>query len=244
MATTASLRVLSSRLSAEVDRLFAESGRKLDVVAVSEGTYVLRDYLSEHRDAPLATVVLSSPLPRPDRVYYPASGGGFGTVAGAEARLLLEVPEAEVTGEYVRADIPMLASLEAQGPLYRQESLCPVRGVRVVALLPFTAAPVIPPGPVGGIPNGVVPMAHATIVSRASVRHEIEKVLAGKPIDHFFGWGFPFDLARYAASAGSRQRAIAAPAGRVVSGKTDVDQPFFVRWRCGACAVGTVCVTS
>lgn len=200
-ATTSSLKVLARRLSTQVQHLAATSGRPVDVVADSEGTWVVKEYLATHAHAPLENVVLTSPLPRPDRAYYPPRGGGFGTVAAAEAQLLLKVPRAESPHEIVRTDIPMLRSLEAQGPLFRQRSLCPAAGTRIVALLPLSAAVVTPPGPVGGIPNGVVPAVHASVASTGTVRHEIEKVLAGKPLDHFFGWGFAFDLTRYAASA-------------------------------------------
>jgi hypothetical protein len=77
----------------------------------------------------------------------------------------------------------------------------PVPGVRVVALLPLTAAVVDPPGPVGGIPEGVVPGIHGTLTGRGTVRRELVNVLRGRPLAHYFGWGLAFQLIRYAASA-------------------------------------------
>lgn len=202
-ATTAGFRALTHRFAVQVDRLAARSRRKVDVVAVSEGTLVVEDYLAHHHGAPVRTVVLSSPLPRPDRVYYPTAKdmSGFGAIAGAEARLLLEVPETEVRREDIRATIPMLGSLLRNGPFFRQRSLCPAPHARVVAVLPLSAAVVDPPGPVAGIPNGVVPTIHAELETKSAVRTETAKVLAGEPLDHFFGWGLTFQFVRYSASA-------------------------------------------
>lgn len=202
-ATTRSLHVLVRRFAAQVDRLRRLTGRRVDVVAVSEGTLVLRDYLAHTRSRALHTVVFASPLPRPDRVYAPPSGhSGFGMAATAEIGALLEISRAEQPNLDVNMNLPILRSLLAQGPLFRQRSLCPVPGITIVALLPMTAAIDDPPGPVGGVDTSVAPDLHAHLIQTAAVRREVASLLHGKPLSRHFGWGLAFQLLRYASSIG------------------------------------------
>ncbi|MGH9089434.1 MAG: hypothetical protein ACRDYZ_15220 [Acidimicrobiales bacterium] len=128
----------------------------MDIVEVSEGTYVVREYPTTHPHPPLHVVVLAGPLPRPDRVFYPptGSGPGYGIAGVWETHLLLDISKMESSQEDIQMSMPMIRSLIRQGPLYRQRSLCPVPGVRLVALLPLTAAVATPPGPSGGSPKG------------------------------------------------------------------------------------------
>lgn len=202
-ATTQSLPRLAAKFARQVTRLHRLTHKTVDVVAISEGTYVVRQYLATHRRPPLHVVVLASPLPRPDRAYYPPVGSneGYGIAAGWETHLLLEVSLAEAPHEDIRTGMPMIRSLIRQAPEFRQRSLCPVPGVRVVALLPLTAAVDTPPGPVAGIPTGVMPSVHGTLVSSGGVRKELLGVLEGQPLSRYFGWGLAFQVARYAASA-------------------------------------------
>lgn len=202
-ATTRSLPALASQFAAQVQRLERMSGRPVDVVAVSEGTLVVREYLAYYPAAPVHVAVLLSPLPRPDRVYYPPAGRpGFGFAAAAEIEAILDISRAEISRLDVSTTMPMVRSLVGQGPLFRQRSLCPARGVRVVSLLPMTAAVDDPPGPVGGVPTGVVPALHATLLTHGEVRRNVVAVLRGKPVSRYFGWGFAFQLLRYATTAG------------------------------------------
>lgn len=200
--TTRSLRTLSDLLAAQIGRLARASGRTVDVVAVSEGTFVVREYLATHRAPPVHVVVLASPLPRPDRVFAPSPGrAGYGFAASWELHELLEVSRAEAPTLDISVRMPMVRSLLAQAPLFRQRTLCPVPGVRVVALLPLSTAVSDPPGPVAGIPAAVIPALHATLIETSVVRRGVAGVLQGRQLAHYFGWGLAFQLLRYAASA-------------------------------------------
>lgn len=201
--TTEALPVLADRMAAQVARLYHLTHERVDVVAVSEGTDVVRQYLASHPHPPLHVVVLASPLPRPDRVFYPRldRSSGYGIADGWETHLLLDVAKAESPHEDIQTTMPMVRSLVQQGPTFRQRSLCPVPGVRVVALLPLTAAVDTPPGPVGGVPTGVVPTIHGSLVTSGTVREDLVGVLRGKHLSRYFGWGLAFQLARYSASA-------------------------------------------
>jgi hypothetical protein len=208
--TFQSLTVLAARFASQVRRLARLSGQDVDVVAISEGTLVVRAFLGAHRRPPLGVVVLASPLLRPDRVWYPPAGAsGPGLAAAAEARLLLAVPHAENPIDHFGLELPLARSLLDDAPLYRQRSLCPVPGVAMVALVPFTAAFVDPPGPVSGVPSEVVPATHATIVTSGVARRTILDVLeeggatlASSAIDDGVdALGLAFQAVRYAASA-------------------------------------------
>lgn len=202
VATTQSLVTLARRLAGQVDALTRLTGEPVDVVAVSEGTYIVRDYLASHPHPPLRIVVLASPLPRPDRVFVPEVGRtGYGFAAAWEIHAILGIARAEDPTLDISVDMPMVRSLLAQGPLFRQRSLCPVPGVRVVALLPLSAAIADPPGPAGGIPTGVLPAVHATLVEAGAVKRDVARILAGHPFGRYVGWGLGYQLLRYAASA-------------------------------------------
>ena len=66
------LPVLGDRIAAQVERLYAETGRPVDLVAESEGTLGVYAMLARHPDVPIGSVVLLSPIIAPGQVSYPA----------------------------------------------------------------------------------------------------------------------------------------------------------------------------
>jgi len=77
------LPVLGDRIAAQVWRLHAKTGRRVDVVAESEGTLGVYAMLALHPHVPLAAVVLLSPIVAPGQVTYPV-GDGSAEVPGSE----------------------------------------------------------------------------------------------------------------------------------------------------------------
>jgi hypothetical protein len=77
------LPVLGDRIAAQVWRLHARTGQRVDVVAESEGTLGVYAMLALHPHVPLAGVVLLSPIVAPGQVSYPV-GGGSAEVPGTE----------------------------------------------------------------------------------------------------------------------------------------------------------------
>ena len=77
------LSVLGDRIAAQVRRLHAKTGRRVDVVAESEGTLGVYAMLALHPHVPLGTVMLLSPIVAPGQVSYPV-GGGSAEVPGGE----------------------------------------------------------------------------------------------------------------------------------------------------------------
>jgi hypothetical protein len=82
-ASNLPLPVLGDRIAAQVWRLHAKTGRRVDVVAESEGTLGVYAMLALHPHVPLAAVVLLSPIVAPGQVTYPV-GDGSAVVPGSE----------------------------------------------------------------------------------------------------------------------------------------------------------------
>lgn len=153
--TTRSLPFLARLLAVQVARLAEETGKTVDLVAVSEGTFVVREYLAAHRAPPLHVLVLASPLPRPDRDCIPPAGrAGYGFAASMEIQAILDISRAEAPTLDIGVDMAMVRSLLAQGPLFRQRMLCPVGWTRIVALLPLSTVIADPPRTGRGHPGG------------------------------------------------------------------------------------------
>jgi hypothetical protein len=77
------LPVLGDRIAAQVWRLHARTGQRVNIVAESEGTLGVYAMLARHPHVPLAAVVLLSPIVAPGQVSYPI-GGGSARVPGDE----------------------------------------------------------------------------------------------------------------------------------------------------------------
>ncbi len=77
------LPVLGERIAAQVWRLHAKTGRRVDIVAESEGTLGVYAMLAQHPHVPLANVALLSPIVAPGQASYPV-GEGSAEVPGSE----------------------------------------------------------------------------------------------------------------------------------------------------------------
>jgi hypothetical protein len=77
------LPVLGDRIAAQVWRLHARTGQRVDVVAESEGTLGVYAMLAQHPHVPVAAAVLLSPIVAPGQVSYPVRGG-LAMVPGSE----------------------------------------------------------------------------------------------------------------------------------------------------------------
>ena len=82
------LPVLGDRIAAQVWRLHARTGRRVDVVAESEGTLGVYAMLAQHPHVPVAAVVLLSPIVAPGQVSYPV-GRGSALVPGSELQAVV-----------------------------------------------------------------------------------------------------------------------------------------------------------
>lgn len=199
--THQSLQLSAQRLATQVQALHQATGRPVEIVAASEGTMVSRTYFATVAHPPVDTYVQLSPLIRPARVWYPPAGqDGSGYIAGWEARGILSLLRTESSGVDLTANMPFLRSLVDGAPLYRDQTMCPIPGVRTFLFFPLEGALTVYRGPLARTDWTTLPAFHGNLLEDAQVQQEVAKVLAGQP-HHFTGWEVAFQVIRGAAGA-------------------------------------------
>lgn len=183
-ATHQSLSVLADRLARQIDTIHRRSGRKVAILAESEGTFVARTYLREHSHPHVDTVVLLSPLVRPARIYYPprTADSGWGVALGWEMRMLTTLSRLK-TGSTVSADEPFVRSVMRKGPVFRDRMLCPVPHTKVLAFLSTADAAAVPPGHLTDVKAIEVQALHGSLNAKQDDRDKIAAALLGRPVD-------------------------------------------------------------
>lgn len=201
-ATYQSLAKSARLLADQIDQLHRRSGQPVTVIAESEGTMVARVYFATHPHPPVDRYIQSSPLIRPSRVYYPPAGqAGFGIVGGWEAREMLTLVRLEDPELKFDADIPFLRSMVERAPLLRDQTLCPIPGVKTFMFIPLEAAMMAEGGPLSRIRWAALPGWHATLLDRGVVDEDIRHLLQTGALRHRTGWALAFQLIRGAATA-------------------------------------------
>ncbi|HEX2772391.1 MAG TPA: hypothetical protein VHN18_08180, partial [Micromonosporaceae bacterium] len=181
-ATHRSLGSSASLLAAHVDAVHRRTGRPVALLGASEGAMVARTYLERWPETPVDVALQFSPLVRPGRAYYPPPGhGGWGVVAGWELRAIFAVTNL-LRGVDDSPDEPFVRSVLADAPFYRNRTLCPVAGVRMIAFLPTVSAAEAPPGEYARIPVVQMPAFHGGLVGREVVLDRVIDLVAGEPI--------------------------------------------------------------
>jgi hypothetical protein len=201
-STHDALSTLSQRMAQQVASLARRTGRRVDIVAVSEGTAVTATYLALHKDAPVRDVVLVSPLLHAGSVTYPPRGKqGWGMVAGRGLQLL-STWLSPLSSQDLSPSQPFLRSLVALAPnALRADCTTPCRR-RVVAIVPLADT-------VAGTPTDgqatvvVVPAFHGANLSDPTVQRTIAETMRGLPVT---GSTSEADLARIIAGLASAWR--------------------------------------
>ncbi len=183
-ATHRTLGSSAALLAAQVDVVHRRTGRPVALVGQSEGAMVIRTYLEQRPQAsPVDTALLFSPLIRPARAYYPLPGhSGWGVATGWELRLLFGASNLfrEVDSN---PDEPFVRSVMDNAPFYRNRTLCPVPGVRMIAFLPTVSAIETPPGQQARIPVYEQPAFHGGLLGRQTVQDRLVDFIAGDPVN-------------------------------------------------------------
>lgn len=109
-----------------------------------------------------------SALPLAPQLSAPAPFGGFGLVAGWEAREMLTLVRLESPALKFHADIPFLRSMVKRAPQLRDQTLCPIPGEKTFMFIPLQAAMMAERGPLSRIRWDALPGWHATLLKRAA----------------------------------------------------------------------------
>jgi hypothetical protein len=177
--TVRSVGSLVRMLSLQVEQLARQTGRRVDLVAESEGALLAETFVLSHPRAPVSTVVLVSPLLDPGRAKYAVDGSGRGSVPRAALQTLGEAYGA-VSPVDLSPTNAFLESLDKASPLLVDEAECPLKGVRRFAILPLADATASPPRVAPPFPSVVVPAFHGGLIGQATTEAIVEEVLEGR----------------------------------------------------------------
>ena len=179
-ATYRSLESSTALLAAQVDAVHRRTGRPVALVGQSEGAMVVRTYLERTPGSPVDVALQFSPLIRPGRAYYPPPDArtGWGVVTGWELRAIFALADIGQANRQ-HPDEPFIRSILENAPFYRNRTLCPVPGVRIIGFLPTASAVEAPPGRYTEIPVFQLPTFHGGLIGRRSVQSQIVIVLEG-----------------------------------------------------------------
>ncbi|MBO4207166.1 hypothetical protein GSF22_14280 [Micromonospora echinofusca] len=183
-ATQQALGTSADLLSAHVDALHRRTGRRIVLLGQSEGAMVARTYLAKRPRSPVDTVLLFSPLVRAGRTYYPPPDQqtGWGVAAGWLLRGIFGL--ANLTKPVKDdPDGPFVRSILDNAPFYRNQTLCPVPGVVMVAFVPTVTAAESPPGEYADIPVFQLPAFHGGIIGRAVAQRRLVEILRGVAVE-------------------------------------------------------------
>ena len=181
--TTISVADSVRLLEQQVDRLHLRTGRQVALVGESEGAMVARTYLQQRSHPAVDMLIMFSPLINAGRAYYPPrdQGRGWGVVTGWQLRLLFGLVDL-AGGPGSGPDEPFIRSLVDNAPFYRNQLMCPLPGVRIVAFVPTSTAAEAPPGDYTEIPVFQVPGVHGGLLHRGLVSDQLITFLDGEAI--------------------------------------------------------------
>jgi hypothetical protein len=199
--THRALSDLVRELRREVNAYYRASGRRLTVVAESEGALLAKAYLAATPHAPVRNLVILSPLVEPGRVYYPVDGeegwGAGGALAMAGFAWALDgVSPVDVT-----PDTPFLRSIVDEAPSLRGLMSCPIPHVRQLAVLPLDTGVSAPAPSSLGIPYTVIPAFHGGMLDDDTTAAVVAQMVAGKRVHADAGWTLAEHVIQAGASA-------------------------------------------
>jgi len=192
---------LEQMLADQVEVLYRQTHRRVDIASESEGALIAETYVLADPGAPVRTAVYASPLVDPGRVWYPVSRPTGWGIASAEAMQLLGRGFQSAAPIDLSPRSSFLASLDEVAPLLQTMYSCSVPGVRQFALLPLADSVADPPGATFAFPTAVVPAFHGGLIPSHEGSTVISNVLEGRPAGTSGIWEFLEDAVRDAATA-------------------------------------------
>ncbi|MGE5137566.1 MAG: hypothetical protein ACM32E_32295 [Gemmatimonadota bacterium] len=178
-ASNLSLTVLGHRVTAQLLQLYRETGRRVDIVAESEGTLGVDAMLALHPRVPLGSVVLLSPIIAPGQDSYPSlDGANPGLVAGAELRGVIwfvgGLSPFGTTGAQT-----FVNSVDSLGA--RFAVLAHPRLARSLQFMPLADAVTMPACPLAANVE-VVPAFHGELLGDPAVLEAVRAFLSHEPV--------------------------------------------------------------
>jgi hypothetical protein len=177
--TVKPLSTLDRMMAEQIEALAGDTGRRVDVVAESEGALVAKTTLLAWPRLPVKALVMASPLLVPGQTTYPqdtTGGWGVGTsvLMGAIGSAFHSVSPVNLS-----PDNAFLASIDEQASVLRQAASCPLAGVRQLAILPLADATVTPPGAASRLDQVVVVAFHGGILGQPAYANVVAQFLDG-----------------------------------------------------------------
>jgi hypothetical protein len=171
------LPTLVHLLDTEVRTFAGQTGQPVDIVSDSEGALVAKVYVLSHPDAPVRSLVLTSPLVQPGRAYFPARGSdGYGIAAGYGLRGVSAALRA-LTPLDISPDGPFLRSVANHGPSLRDALGCSLPHTAQLALFPLADAVGAPYNATSHVRAAVLPAFHGKLLERHSAQRAIGEYL-------------------------------------------------------------------
>jgi hypothetical protein len=188
-------------MARQVEAFRADVEQPVTIVAESEGALVAKAYLMSHRDAPVDTLVLLSPLVEPGGAYYPPAGDdGWGVAGGLGLRWITAVVRS-LSPLDVTTDDGLFRSLADDAPAFREMLACPVDGVDQLAVFPLADAVAGAEPHLRGVPSAVVPAFHGGLADNPAVQRTIRAVLRGGASPDYGWWEATDTVIRAGAAA-------------------------------------------
>jgi hypothetical protein len=183
-------------------RAFAEqTGRAVDIVSDSQGALVSKVFLLVHPDAPVRTLVLTSPLVEPGRAYFPAAGdSGYGIAAGYELRGVSAALRALTPLDF-SPDGPFLRSIANHAPLLQTWLSCPLPNTTELTLFPLADAVGAPYDSTRQVRAAVLPAFHGKLLQDRSSQRAIGEYLRTGKVPGYRGLRLTERIVRAAAAA-------------------------------------------
>ena len=177
------LSQLGDRIAAQVERLHAETGRPVNLVAESEGTLGVYAMLARHPDVPIGSVVLLSPIVNPGQVSYPSDDrDARGAVPGYALQAVVWFvgglsPFGTSGAEKLINSVNQVGARYAQAAV-RENRRHPKRWLAVVPLADSLTLPACQ------LPahTMVVAALHGGLLGEPGVQATVRAFLAGRPV--------------------------------------------------------------
>jgi hypothetical protein len=180
-ASNMPLPELGDKVAAQVQRMFAQTGQPVDVVAESEGTLGVYAALARHPGMPVGSVVLLSPIVAPGQVSFPQAGREGQGVAAGYALGVLDRLVGEMSPFGAAGAGRLIDSVSRVGARYAAAATR-VRSVRWLALVPLADAVTLP---ACSLPQNVVvvPAFHGGLLGDRPVLSMVRDFLQGRQVN-------------------------------------------------------------